>query len=38
MDRSRQIDLDAAKKFNISVKNCPAVNQTTVAEHVFALL
>lgn len=33
-----KIDLDAAKKFNISVKNCPAVNQTTVAEHVFALL
>lgn len=33
-----KIDLDAAKNFNISVKNCPAVNQSTVAEHVFALL
>tara|TARA_B100001057_G_C22856011_1_gene952707 strand:- start:2040 stop:2975 length:936 start_codon:yes stop_codon:yes gene_type:complete len=33
-----KIDLDAAKAFNLPVSNCPAVNQTTVAEHVFALL
>lgn len=33
-----KIDLDAAKAFNLPVTNCPAVNQTTVAEHVFALL
>jgi D-3-phosphoglycerate dehydrogenase / 2-oxoglutarate reductase len=33
-----KIDLVAAKEFNIPVASCPAVNQTTVAEHVFALL
>ena len=33
-----KINLDAAKKWGIPVTNCPAVNQTTVAEHVFALL
>jgi D-3-phosphoglycerate dehydrogenase len=33
-----KIDLDAAKAFNLPVTNCPSVNQTTVAEHVFALL
>ena len=33
-----KIDLNAAKKCGIPVTNCPAVNQTTVAEHVFALL
>ena len=33
-----KIDLNAAKKCEIPVTNCPAVNQTTVAEHVFALL
>lgn len=33
-----KIDLAAAKEFNISVTNCPGVNQVTVAEHVFALL
>lgn len=33
-----KIDLDAAKALNLPVTNCPAVNQTTVAEHVFALL
>ena len=33
-----KIDLDAAKQYNIPVTNCPAINQTTVAEHVFALL
>ena len=33
-----KIDLQAAKKFNIPVTNCPGVNKVTVAEHVFALL
>ena len=33
-----KIDLDAAKKFNILITNCPGVNKTTVAEHVFALI
>ena len=33
-----KIDLEAAKKWRIPVTNCPAINQTTVAEHVFALL
>ena len=33
-----KIDLDAAEEYNIPVTNCPAINQTTVAEHVFALL
>ncbi len=32
------VDLDAAKEFNIPVKNCPGVNQNAVAEHVFGLL
>ena len=32
------INLVAAKKHGIKVTNCPNVNQTTVAEHVFALL
>lgn len=33
-----KIDLDAAKKLNISVSNCIGVNQIAVAEHVLALL
>ena len=33
-----KIDLESAEKFNIKVKNCPGVNQTSVAEHVLALL
>ena len=33
-----KIDLIAAKKFNVSVTNCPGVNKSTVAEHVFALI
>ena len=33
-----KIDLNAAKELGVPVTNCPAVNQTTVAEHVFALL
>lgn len=33
-----KIDLDAAKKFNIIVTSCPGINQTSVAEHVFALI
>ncbi len=32
------IDLEAAKKLNILVSNCPGVNKTSVAEHVLALL
>ena len=33
-----RIDLDAAKKLGIPVKNCPGVNQVSVSEHVLALL
>jgi D-3-phosphoglycerate dehydrogenase / 2-oxoglutarate reductase len=33
-----RIDLDAAKKLGIPVKNCPGVNQISVSEHVLALL
>jgi D-3-phosphoglycerate dehydrogenase len=33
-----KIDLDAARELGIIVTNCPGVNHTTVAEHVFALL
>lgn len=33
-----KIDLNAAKKYNIPVANCPGVNQVSVAEHVLALL
>lgn len=33
-----KIDLVAAKALGVMVTNCPGVNQTTVAEHVFALL
>jgi D-3-phosphoglycerate dehydrogenase len=33
-----RIDLKAAKRLNIPVTNCPSVNQTSVSEHVLALL
>ncbi|NKI31198.1 phosphoglycerate dehydrogenase [Croceivirga thetidis] len=33
-----KIDLEAAKKYNIPVTNCPGVNFDSVAEHVLALL
>ncbi|MEP5338904.1 MAG: phosphoglycerate dehydrogenase [Algibacter sp.] len=33
-----RIDLKAAKKYNVPVTNCPAVNQISVSEHVLALL
>lgn len=33
-----KIDLDTASELGIVVTNCPGVNHTTVAEHVFALL
>jgi D-3-phosphoglycerate dehydrogenase len=33
-----RIDLEAAKKYNVPVTNCPAVNQVSVSEHVLALL
>lgn len=33
-----KIDLESAKKLKIKVTNCPGVNQTSVAEHVLALL
>lgn len=33
-----RIDLEAAKRLNIPVVNCPAVNQISVSEHVLALL
>ena len=33
-----KIDIEAAKDYNIKITNCPGVNKTTVAEHVFALL
>lgn len=32
------IDIEAAKKYNVPVTNCPGVNQVSVAEHVFGLL
>jgi len=32
------IDLEAAKKLNIPITNCPGVNQNAVSEHVFGLL
>lgn len=33
-----RIDLEAAEKYGIPVKNCPGVNQVSVSEHVLALL
>ncbi len=33
-----RIDLQAAKKYNVPVTNCPGVNQVSVSEHVLALL
>jgi len=33
-----KIDLKAAEKYGVKVTNCPGVNHTTVAEHVFGLL
>lgn len=33
-----RIDLAAAKRLNIPVRNCPGVNQASVSEHVLALL
>jgi D-3-phosphoglycerate dehydrogenase / 2-oxoglutarate reductase len=33
-----KMDLEAAKEFDIPVTNTPGVNNTTVAEHVFALM
>ncbi len=33
-----KIDLQAAKKYDIPVTNCPGVNQVSVAEHFFGLL
>lgn len=33
-----KIDLEAAKKYDMIVTNCPGVNHTTVAEHTIALL
>lgn len=33
-----RVDLLAAKKYNVTVTNCPAVNQVSVAEHVIGLL
>ena len=33
-----KIDLEAAEKLGIPVKNCPGVNQVSVSEHVLALL
>ena len=33
-----KIDLESARKLKIKVTNCPGVNQTSVAEHVLALL
>lgn len=33
-----KIDLEAAKKYNVPVTNCPGVNQVSVAEHVIGLL
>tara|TARA_B100001248_G_scaffold261389_1_gene252420 strand:+ start:1368 stop:2261 length:894 start_codon:yes stop_codon:yes gene_type:complete len=33
-----KIDLDYANKIGLKVKNCPGINKSTVAEHVFALL
>lgn len=33
-----KVDLGAARKNGLDVRNCPGLNFTTVAEHVFALL
>lgn len=33
-----KVNLKAAKELGIEVRNCPGLNHTTVAEHVFALL
>lgn len=33
-----QIDLETAEKYGVEVKNCPGVNQVSVAEHVLALM
>jgi len=33
-----KIDLDAANNMGVKVKNCPGVNQVSVAEHIIALL
>lgn len=33
-----KIDLEAAKKYNVPITNCPGVNQVSVAEHVLGLL
>ena len=33
-----KIDTKTLEKFQIPYRNCPGINQTTVAEHVFALL
>ena len=33
-----RIDLQAAEKYGVPVKNCPGVNQVSVSEHVLALL
>jgi D-3-phosphoglycerate dehydrogenase len=33
-----KIDIEAAKEFNIEIRNCPGINHETVAEHIFALL
>ncbi|MBT8313293.1 MAG: phosphoglycerate dehydrogenase [Maribacter sp.] len=33
-----RIDLEAAEKYGIPVRNCPGVNQVSVSEHVLALL
>lgn len=33
-----KVDLTAARELGIIVKNCPGLNHTTVAEHVYALL
>ena len=32
------INREAAKKYNVTLTNCPGVNQVSVAEHVFGLL
>ena len=33
-----KIDLTAAQELGLPVRNCPSINQVSVAEHVFALL